>query len=209
MDDLPVVRYGLAHLIAQTAGLEVCGEAEDGRDALQKAKRLQPDVVLMDISLDEVTHIDLVKQIHSQHDQVGILVMSMHEEVLFVERVFQAGALGYINKQATAEKIIEGLRAVAQGQAFLCERTVQRVTARMRNGAKDSITHSPFESLSNRELQVFELVGKGLSTREIANKLHLSVKTVETHYKHIREKLGLRNRLHLSRRAVEWLLNRP
>lgn len=204
VDDHPIVRQGLARMIAEEPDLEVCGEAEDASQALRQVTESKPDLVIIDISLKSGTGIELIKQIKARDEQVRMLVSSMHDESLFAERSLRAGAMGYINKQEAADKIIGAIRSVLQGKIYLSSQLTDRVLHRMIGGKHPE--GSPVEGLSDRELEVFELIGSGLTTRQIAAKLHLSPKTVETHRENIKKKLNLVNAIELTRYAVEWVL---
>jgi DNA-binding NarL/FixJ family response regulator len=203
VDDHPVVRYGLTQLIQDEPDLAVCGEAADAGKALELVQTLKPDLVLIDISLKGAGGMELIKAIKTQNKWVKMLVHSMHDESLFAERALHAGALGYVNKEEAQDKIIEAIRQVLRGHIYLSGRMTERMMQRVMTG-KGKIEESPISSLSDRELEVFELIGKGLSTREIADKLHLSVKTVETYRDHIKTKLGLDNNTELIRQAILW-----
>jgi DNA-binding NarL/FixJ family response regulator len=206
VDDHPLFRRGLAATIGDESDLEVCGEAADACEALRQVAALDPDLVIVDLSLRKGHGIELVKQIRARDERVKVLVCSMHEEALFAERALHAGARGYINKQEASEKVIESIRAVLNGKIYLSPEMAQRVLAR---GHQAEATPCwPGESFSDRELAVFELIGQGLTTRAIAELLHLSVKTVETYREHIKAKLGLRNGAQLARHATQWVLEK-
>jgi DNA-binding NarL/FixJ family response regulator len=205
VDDHPLVRSGLGELISNEPGLEVCGEADDADDALRKVAATSPDLIVIDISLKSSSGIDLIKRIKDRHPQVKMLVSSMHDESLFAERSLSAGAMGYISKQEAIDKVIVAILHVLRGQIYLSTQMSERLLHRMISGPK-SLERSPIESLSDRELQVFEQIGKGLTTREIAGNLHLSIKTIETYRDNIKTKLNLTNTAELSRHAVQWVL---
>lgn len=205
VDDHPIVRRGLRELISEEGDLEICGEAANATQALEEMENTQPEVAVIDISLGGTSGIDLIKQVQSKCPRVKILVSSIHDELLFAERALQAGALGYVNKQANTERILQGIRAVAKGDIFMSPQMTRVLMRRMIEGVED-LSRSPVEALSNRELEVFELIGHGMTTREISEKLHVSIKTVETHRQHIKEKLGLDSTTDVIRRAVQWLL---
>jgi DNA-binding NarL/FixJ family response regulator len=203
VDDHPVVRYGLTQLIQDEPDLEVCGQAADAEKALEMVRTLKPDLSLIDISLKGTSGMELIKAIKTQDKWGKMLVHSMHDESLFAERAIHAGALGYIHKQEAPDKIIEAIRQVLRGQVYLSARMTERMMQRVMGG-KGKVEESPILTLSDRELEVFEQIGKGLSTREIADKLHLSVKTVETYRDHIKAKLALDNSTELMRQAMLW-----
>lgn len=205
VDDHPVVRKGLLALINEEADLQVCGEAEDAVEALRQVDALQPDLVIIDISLKKGHGIELVKQIKARNQQVRMLVSSMHDESVFAERALRAGAQGYIGKQEVPEKIIDAIRQVLQGKIYLSPTMTERILHRAAH-PDEVVGRSPSECLSDRELAVFELIGQGFTTRVIAEKLHISIKTVETYREHIKTKLNLANTAELSRHAVQWVL---
>ena len=205
VDDHALVRHGVAELISHEPDLEVCGDAEDSDDALREIESSQPHLVVLDVSLKSTSGIELIKRIQLHHEHVRILVLSMHDESLFAERALRAGAHGYINKQAPTEKVIAAMRHVLQGKIYLSPQITDLFLHRFANGDPATAGNS-VERLSDRELEVFGLIGQGLSTREIAERLHLSVKTIETHREHIKEKLGLKSGAELSRHAVQWAL---
>jgi DNA-binding NarL/FixJ family response regulator len=204
VDDHPVVRDGLIDLISHEPDLEVCGEAAEAGEAVRKVKEQHPDVVIVDLSLRSGHGIDLIEQIKAHDPGIRMLVSSMHDEELFAERALRAGALGYINKQETTEKVIEAVRQVLQGEIYVSPAMASRMLHTVVGG--EPLNQDPIAGLSNRELEVFELIGDGLSTKQIANKLHLSPKTIETHRDKIKNKLNLANSNELTRRAVQWVL---
>ena len=204
VDDHPIVRRGLADLIAQEPDLEVCGEAADAAEALQQVEQDCPDVAVVDISLRSGHGLELIEQIKAKHDRVRMLVSSMHDELLFAERCLRAGAMGYIPKQEPTEKLIEAIRLVLRGQIYLTSRMANRLLHFVAGGK--ALDENPIRRLSNRELEVFEMIGQGLTTQQIAQKLQLSDKTIETHREKIKRKLNLKNSAELSRSAVQWVL---
>lgn len=204
VDDHPVVRRGLAELINDETDMEVCGEASDAPDALRQVEVKHPDVVVVDISLQAGNGIELIQQIKEHDERVKTLVSSMHDESLFAERALRAGAMGYINKQEPTERVIDAIREVLSGQVYLSARMANRLLQSVVGG--ETLGQDPIGTLSNRELEVFELIGQGLTTKKIAGRLHLSPKTIETHREKIKTKLNLSNSTELSRRAVQWVL---
>ncbi|NUQ64235.1 MAG: response regulator transcription factor [Pirellulales bacterium] len=204
VDDHPIVRHGLAELIAHEPDLEVCGEAGDTPEALRQVDTTQPHVVIVDISLKSGHGIDLIEQIKAKDERIKMLVSSIHDESLFAERALRAGAMGYINKQEATEKVIDAVRQVLRGEIYLSPRMSNRLLHTVVGG--DRLNSNPIEGLSNRELEVFEMIGQGLTTKQIAGKLHLSPKTIETHREKIKMKLNLANSTELSHRAVQWVL---
>jgi DNA-binding NarL/FixJ family response regulator len=205
VDDHPLVRRGLANIISQEKDLKVCGESASMPDAIKQLRELAPQLVIIDISLKEGNGLELIKHIRSSHPDVKMLVCSMHDESLFAERCLRAGANGYLNKEAASERVVEAIRAIATGKPFLSEELAERLLARV-VGGEDPLERSPIESLTDRELEVFGLIGEGLTTRQIAERLHLSHKTIESYRENIKTKLGLKNAAELSRHAVQWVM---
>jgi DNA-binding NarL/FixJ family response regulator len=203
VEDHPVVRRGLVDLINGEPDLHVCGEADDAPAAIQLLGQARPDLVLIDISLKRGNGIDLVKQIKARDSQIKLLVTSVHDESLYAERALRAGAMGYVNKSEPIPTILNAVRQVLRGRIFLSMPMVNRM---LQSPAPETTQESPISSLSDRELQVFELISRGLTTREIASKLLLSIKTIETHRDHIRMKLKLKNSTELIHHAVQWFL---
>jgi DNA-binding NarL/FixJ family response regulator len=203
VDDHPLVRTGLAQLIGDCPDLEVCGEAGDMAEALRQIDALDPDLAIIDLSLAGGSGLDLIEHVKSHNRDLPMLVASMHDETLYAERVLAAGARGYINKQEAQDRIVRAIRRVLAGKVYLSE----RMTERMLSGMVDS-NHErrDIDSLSNRELQVFELIGQGISTSHIASRLNLSTKTIETHQARIKKKLGLGSAHELTQRAIRWVM---
>ena len=202
VDDHVVVRSGLAELIGREPDLAVCGAAADAEDALQSIPRARPDLVLVDLSLPGTSGLELVKDLKRRCPKLPVLVLSMHEESLYAERVLQAGARGYVMKDKSFPEIRAAMRRVLAGRIYLSEEMSDRLLQTVAGGPAKG---SPLERLSDRELEVFEMIGRGLGTAAIARKLHLSVKTVETHRAHIKEKLNLDTGAELVQQAVHWL----
>ncbi len=186
VDDHPAVREALALRIGRQHDLEVCGEAADMGEALRLVAETQPDVAVIDISLKTGSGIDLIKRIKDRNHRVRMLVWSMHSEALYGERALRAGALGYINKDQATDKIVEAIRRVLEGKVFLSDALADRMLHRA-VGGREEIQRSPFDALADRELEVFRLIGEGTKTAEIAERLHLSVKTIETYRDRIRQ----------------------
>lgn len=205
VDDHPIVRHGLSKLIEQAPDLEVCGEAASSAEALQIIRETDPEVVVIDISLGGGNGLELIKQIKAQGSDARLLVSSMHDELLYAERSLRAGAMGYINKIEGTEKIIEAIHQILTGRIYLSGPMTERVLQRMMQNSPEPGS-SPVDALSDRELEVFEMIGHGQTTRQIAKKLHLSPKTIETHREHIKTKLHLQNNNELVRQAVQWAL---
>jgi len=206
VDDHPAVREALAMRIGRQCDLEVCGEAADMSEALRLVADTQPDVAVVDISLKTGCGIDLIKRIKDRNDTVRMLVWSTHSESLYAERALRAGALGYINKDQATDKIVEAIRRVLEGKVYLSEAMVQTMLQRTVGGERAEVTRSPLDALANRELEVFRLIGQGMRTAGIAERLHLSVKTIETYRDRIREKLELRDGTELAHYATQWVL---
>lgn len=206
VDDHPVVRQGLAGMINQEDDLEVCGQAEDGPAALKLIREINPALVIVDVALRDSSGIELIKDIKAQFPNMNVLTLSMHDEKLYAERALRAGAKGYIMKEEATDKIVDAIRQILKGQMYLSDRMSARFLKMLIRG-EDTVQSSPIERLSDRELEVFSLLGKGLGTRKISEKLHLSVKTIETYRSHIKEKLNLSNSTELLQHAIQWVNN--
>jgi DNA-binding NarL/FixJ family response regulator len=203
VDDHPIVRQGLAQLLEQEEDLTVCGEASSAQSALEAIDRLEPNIVIVDILLKDINGIELIKMIKSQFGKMPVLVMSMHDESLYAERSLRAGARGYIMKEEATDKMLTAIRKVMAGDIYLSERMVSRILHRLAEGKDEA--ESPLDRLSDRELEVFQLVGEGSSTRQIAERLNVSIKTVESYRAHIKEKLELASSTELVTQAVHWV----
>jgi DNA-binding NarL/FixJ family response regulator len=208
VDDHPAMREALAFRIGRQRGLEVCGEAADLAEALRLVEDTQPDVAVIDISLKTGNGIDLIKRIKDRNDAVRMLVWSMHSESLYAERALRAGALGYINKDQATDKIVEGIRRVLEGKVYLSEAMAEKMLQRTVGAGRQAVAHTPLDVLADRELEVFRLIGEGIKTADIADRLHLSVKTIETYRDRIRQKLDLASGTELARYATQWLLEK-
>jgi len=206
VDDHPAVREALASRIGRQPDLEVCGEAADMSEALRLVADTQPDLAVVDISLKTGSGIDLIKRIKDRNDNVRMLVWSMHSESLYAERALRAGALGYINKDQATDKIIDAIRRVLEGKVYLSNAMAEKMLHRAVGGGREEVTRSPLDVLADRELEVFRLIGQGVKTAEIAERLHLSVKTVETYRDRIRQKLDLSDGTELAHYATKWML---
>ncbi len=202
VDDHPVLRDGLAQLINRQPGLKVCGVAESAGQALGLIQSLTPDLAIVDISLRDSDGIELMKELRSRFPQLWVLALSIHDETFFAERALRAGARGYVMKQEPTDKIMKAIRSVLNGEIYVSEKISTRMLHQVVNGSRDTCS-SPLERLSDRELQVFRLIGRGYGTREIAQELRLSVKTIETYRAHIMEKLELRGASELVKCAVQ------
>lgn len=203
VDDHPLVRAGFAQLIGDCPDLEVCGEAADMADALKQVDATAPDLAIIDLSLSGGSGLDLIEHIKARNKNILMLVASMHDETLYAERVLATGARGYINKQEAQESIIQAIRQVLSGKVYLS----QHMTDRLLSGMVDANREKrALDRLSNRELQVFELIGQGVATSQMAEQLNRSVKTIETHQAHIKKKLGLGSAHELTQRAIRWVM---
>lgn len=203
VDDHPIVRQGLALLINRESDLTVCGEAEDAHTALQAVASANPDVLIVDISLNGPDGLDLLKEIRLHHPNLPVLILSMHDESIYAERALRAGAQGYIMKQEATEKVLVAVRRILASEIYVSERVANRMLQRY-IGSRGSSGPSSVADLTNRELEVFRLIGEGHSTRRIAEDLHISVKTVESYQAHIKEKLSLRSARELVQHAIQW-----
>ncbi len=204
VDDHPIIRKGLSDLINQEKDLEVCGQAEDAHEGLQAIKTLNPDMVVVDISLKETSGIELIKDIKTQHPNLPVLALSMHDESLYAERALRAGAKGYIMKAEATEKVITAIRKVLRGELYVSDRMAAKMVRKL-VGSGPAVGSSPIDRLTDRELEVFLLIGQGRGTRQIAEKLHLSVKTIETYRAHMKDKLNLENAAELLQYAIRWV----
>ena len=207
VDDHPVVRDGYARLITNQPDLELAGETGDAAQVLQLIEKAKPDLVLLDLSLKSGNGLELCKTINTKFPDVKVLVVSMHDETLYAERVLRAGADGYVNKAEATRKLIEAIREVLGGKYYLSPRMRERMLTRA-IGVDGFEDHSPIDRLSDRELEVFEQIGSGMTTREIAANLKLSPKTIESYRENLKAKLNLTNSTELTRHAVHWVLER-
>jgi DNA-binding NarL/FixJ family response regulator len=203
VDDHPIVRQGLALLINREADLTVCGEAEEMHAALSAIQAAKPDILILDISLNGPDGLELLKNIRITSARLPVLVLSMHDESIYAERALRAGANGYIMKQEATEKVLVALRRLLSGEIYVSDRIANNMLRHYVRGTNVS-EHSSVSDLSDRELEVFRLIGEGQGTRQIAEALHLSVKTVESYQAHIKEKLSLRSARELVQHAVQW-----
>jgi DNA-binding NarL/FixJ family response regulator len=206
VDDHPIVRQGLALLIDREPDLSVCGEAEGAHSAFHAITTLRPDIVVLDISLSGPDGLDVLKEIRTKTASLPVLILSMHDESIYAERAMRAGANGYIMKQEATEKVLVAIRRILQGEVYLSDRLTNAMLQHYVRGASPA-SSSPLVNLTDRELEVFRLIGEGHGTRQIADELHLSVKTIESYQAHIKEKLALRNARELVQHAIEWTVN--
>jgi len=207
VDDHPIVRQGLRRLMENEEDLIVCGEVETARDARTAIKELSPDAVIVDISLKQGDGIELVRDVRAHYATLPMLVLSMHDEAIYAERMLSAGANGYIMKQAASEQFLASLRRVLDGGIYVSEAVGSNMIQKFASGGA-YISANPIDRLSNRELQILHMIGKGMSTRETANSLNLSIKTVESHRQRIKRKLNLNTGAQLVQYAVNWFAGR-
>jgi DNA-binding NarL/FixJ family response regulator len=206
VDDHPAVRLALAMLIGQQSDMKVCGEAADLSEALRLLVDSRPDVAVIDISLKTGCGIDLIQRIKDRNETVRMLVWSTHCESLYAERALRAGAHGYVAKHQATEKIVEGIRRVLEGKVYLSDAMIETMLQRTIGGRRKGVARSPLDTLANRELEVLRLIGQGVKTAEIAERLHVSVKTIETYRDRIRQKLDLSDGTELAHYATRWML---
>ena len=205
VDDHPAVREGLAVRISSQPDLEVCGQAADTAEAMQLVVTAHPDVVVVDIQLKTGNGLDLIERIKAHDTSIRILVWSMFSDSLYAQRALRAGALGYINKEHTTGNIVEAIRRVRDGKIYVCEETAEQLLGKAVGGGKP-LKATGVESLSDRELEVFRLIGRGLSAAQIAQRLHRSKYTVEAHRQAVKRKLKLKTAGQLNRAAAQWML---
>ncbi len=206
VDDHPIVREGLSLMMNREPDLMVCGEAEEAGSALQAIPTAKPDFLIVDISLSGPDGLDLLKSIRARYPSLPVLILSMHDESIYAERALRAGANGYIMKQEATERVLVAVRQILTQKVYVSDRVANRMLQQYIRGSV-SETQSPIAELSDRELEVFRLIGEGHSTRMIAEELHLSVKTVESYQAHIKEKLSLKNGRELVQRAIQWTIS--
>lgn len=203
VEDHPIFRMGLSDLIEQESDLTVCGWAEDVHGAQNAIVELQPDLVILDLALKKSNGLDLLAAIHTDHIDLPVLVLSMHDEQVYAERCLHAGARGYINKKEVSDSVIRGIRQILSGNVFLSEEMTAAILNKFHN-RPDRLGMPPVKILTNRELEVFQMIGQGMAPGNIAKQLHLSAKTVYTHTERIKEKLGIRHTSELVRFAAIW-----
>ena len=216
VDDHPILRQGLANILGQQANLVICGEASNSLEALALSERLRPDLALVDLSLRQGDGIELIKDLRVRQPQMLTLVLSMHDEALYAERALRAGARGYVMKQEKIERLLLAINRVLTGAIYVSDQVAAHAVARLASSAQGAAvpdspmtTYAYVERLTDRELQVFRLIGRGLGTRLIADTLHLSRKTIESHREHIKTKLALKDGSELIQRAIQWARNSP
>jgi DNA-binding NarL/FixJ family response regulator len=207
VDDHPLIREGLAAQISSHPNMHICGEAEDIPEALSRIAETNPDLVIVDISLKNGNGVELVKRLTAKYPLLLILVWSMHPESLYAERALSAGARGYVNKGKSANQIMEAVLTVLDGRTYVSPEVSEKLLARV-IGSQKEISSSGVKALTDRELETFELLGHGLTTLQIASKMHISRKTVETYRARIKEKLGLTNSVELIQHSVQWVMGK-
>ena len=206
VDDHPIVRDGLTQLVNREADLAVCGEAGEARAALRVIMAARPDIVVLDISLDGPDGLELLKDIREHLPDLPVLVLSMHDESVYAERALRAGANGYIMKHEASEKVLLAVRRILNREVYVSDQISEKML-RQYVGRTAGVNRSPIEDLTDRELEVYRMIGEGHGTREIAEKLHLSVKTVETYQAHIKEKMSFRSARQLVQHAIQWVIS--
>ena len=210
VDDHPLIRQGLAQLINSRPTLSVIGEADSASAGIEMVRKNKPDLVILDLSLAKADGLEVVKQLKSELPNLPVLVISMHEESVYAERVLRAGARGYVMKREPSEKIFQAIETLLRGELFVSERIKQDMLQFSTSGKR--ISHEggePLDHLTDREMQVFRALGEGSSTREIAEMLHLSVKTIESYRENLKVKLNLPNGVSLLKRAIQWGRSQP
>jgi len=203
VDDHPLVREGLTNLINGQSDLAVCGEAKDSAEAIDGITKERPDVAIIDISLTNESGLELIKNLVKQFPQVAVVVISMHDEALYAERALRAGARGYVMKHETSKSVLASIRRVLEGDIYVSERIVNRMALRL-SSARRPLAASPVERLSDRELEIFQLLGQGRTPSEIARDLNLSLKTVQAYCARAKEKFGVTSLTELLRAAIRW-----
>ncbi len=204
VDDHPVVREGLLRLLNEEPGLEICCTADNANETIDQLERDKPDLIIVDISLKGIDGIELTKSILSREPGILVLVLSMHDEKIYAERALKAGARGYVMKQEGTDKLIEAVEKIKQGGIYLSERMNTILLEKVVSG-NQTVIADPINRLTDRELNVFELIGRGLKNKQIADKLYLSVKTVESHRENIKSKLNIDSSMELIKLASMWI----
>lgn len=203
VDDHPILLQGLVDLINRQKDLEVCGQASRGSEAMEKAPRLKPDLTLVDITLKDGNGIELIKSLKAFDPSMKMMVLSMHDERLYAERALRAGARGYIMKEEASENIVSAIQTVMKGEIYLSDHMKKRMLHHLVDGPPEEIGFS-LDKLSDRELEVYQLIGNGYGTRQIAEKLNLSVKTIESYRESLKQKLKFADGQELVRHAIQW-----
>ncbi|MCP4161947.1 MAG: response regulator transcription factor [Deltaproteobacteria bacterium] len=202
VDDHPIFRKGLGQLINEENDMIVCGEAEEVNEARRAIEQTEPDMVIVDITLKDKSGLELIKYLHDEYEDIPALVISMHDESLYAERALKSGARGYIMKEEMTTNVIHAIRHVLQGKIYASDNVINTLLGKL--GSKSELSSNPVESLSDRELEVFQLIGKGFGRKEIADILGVSVKTIGSYREIIKRKLNLKNAPELMKRAIEW-----
>ena len=204
VDDHPIVRQGLAQFINHEKDMMVCGEASDGFEAMSEIQSANPDLLIVDIELKDLNGMELVRNIKAMYPELPVLMLSMHDENLYAERALRAGASGYIMKQEDPEMVINAIRRVLRGEVFVSDQAASKIL-RLLSDNRTSDNSSPIDRLSDRELEVFRMIGEGYRTRHIADRLTISPKTVESYKARLKQKLMLKDAAELARYAAEWV----
>jgi len=204
VDDHPMVRERMAEIIRLETDLTVCGEADDRFQAMRAIESIQPDLAIIDLTLKRSNGLELIKDVHARYPAIPILVLSMHDELLYAERAIRAGARGYITKQEATRKVMQAIRCLLAGDIYLSEKMSAQIAAAA-VGSSRAKAGLPLDGLSDRELSVFEMIGRGQSTRQIAEELHLELRTIETYRARIKEKLSLKDANDLLQHAIRWM----
>ncbi|MEZ4702167.1 MAG: response regulator transcription factor [Rhodothermales bacterium] len=202
VDDHPIVRQGLAQFINQERDMTVCAEASDGFEAMTAIEQASPDLVIVDIQMEGINGMDLVRNVKAQYPDLPVLMLSMHDESLYAERALRAGARGYVMKQEDPRNVIHAIRRVLRGEVYVSDQAASKILKLLSGGADHA---SPVDRLSNRELEVLRMIGEGYRTRHIAEKLTLSTKTVESYKARLKQKILLKDAAELARYAAEWV----
>jgi DNA-binding NarL/FixJ family response regulator len=202
VDDHPLIREGLAEVLGREADLVVCGEAASHAEALEMIPEVMPDLAIVDLALRDSHGLELIKDIRARFPRLRVLVVSMHDEELHAERALRAGASGYLTKQEATNRVVQAVRKVLAGEIYLSEQAAARVAAGV--AGRSRVPYSSAAGLCDRELEVFELIGQGFTTQQIAQQLHIGVSTVETYRARIKDKLDLKNAAELLQRAIRW-----
>lgn len=208
VDDHPIMRHGLAQLIRTEGGLDVCGDAGSAAEGIEAVGRCKPDLVIVDLTLPDKNGLELLKDIQALHPGTFCIVLSMHDESVYAERALRAGARGYVMKEAAADHLIGAIRRVLAGGIYVSESMASRMLEGMTGGGRAKPTASLIDRLTDRELETLEMIGKGVATKLIAERLCISTRTVEAHRAHIKEKLGISDGAALVRFAVQWVESR-
>jgi DNA-binding NarL/FixJ family response regulator len=203
VDDHPMMRDGMARLIDSEPGLRCCGGAKSAEEAIDEIGRCQPDIVITDITLPHRSGIELIKDLKAMYPEIRVVVYSMHDEMLYAERALQAGAQGYLMKEAGSEKMLEVIRSALAGETYVSPRITAKILKRFSGHAAHG-SSSPVEKLTDREFEVYQLIGKGKTTKDIAEHLRISPKTVAVHREHIKEKLAIKTAAELTHQAIRW-----